>query len=298
RMMDDPRCVQQSLRFVDQWLNLDRLKFLQPDQSRFPHWQPKLAAAMRAETLDTAREILWNRGLPIQAIVSEPVTIVNRPLAEYYSLDWQEGTPRDDGTKLFDLRSHPTRHGLLTQGSVLTIGGDDASMVTRGLFVMQQLLRGVVNDPPPCVDTTPVEGQPGVSQRMISDQRVAAQACGGCHTRFEPLAHGLEAYDGLGYFQKEDHYGNATRSDGMILIPTTNQSKKFQSTRQMVRILGDSDRVSHSLVWQIAQFAMGRPLTATDQPLVDDIHRRAMQSGGRYRDVSAEIAASPLMQTP
>ena len=31
--------------------------------------------------------------------------------------------------------------GLLTQGSVLTIGGDEASMVTRGLFVLHDWIR-------------------------------------------------------------------------------------------------------------------------------------------------------------
>ncbi|HIE95942.1 MAG TPA: DUF1588 domain-containing protein, partial [Fuerstia sp.] len=72
-----------------------------------------------------------------------------------------------------DLSQVPGRGGLLTQGSLLTVGGDDASMVTRGLLVMHELLRGVVKDPPPCVDTTPVPTKAGLTQRSIAMQRIS-----------------------------------------------------------------------------------------------------------------------------
>ena len=45
-----------------------------------------------------------------------------------------------EGLAKYDLSAVPER-GLLTYVSVLTIGGDEASMVTRGLFVLHDLLR-------------------------------------------------------------------------------------------------------------------------------------------------------------
>ena len=95
-------------------------------------------------------------------------------LAKHYGLPL-ENPPTGDEPVRYDLSKVPGRGGLLTQGSVLTVGGDDASMVTRGLFVMHELLRGVVRDPPPCVDTTPVPSKPGLTQRMISESRIADQ---------------------------------------------------------------------------------------------------------------------------
>src|SRR5690606_27027678 len=107
-----------------------------------------------------------------------------------------------DAAARYDLSKIPSRGGLLTQGSVLTVGGDEASMVTRGLFVLHELLRGVVRNPPPCVDTTPVPSQPGLSRRAVAEMRVANANCAACHARFESLAFGLEEFDGLGTFHE------------------------------------------------------------------------------------------------
>ncbi|MEE2934519.1 MAG: hypothetical protein VYA84_00815 [Planctomycetota bacterium] len=52
-------------------------------------------------------------------------------LAQHYGI-----APQGDDFVRYDLTEIPSRGGLLTHGSVLTIGGDNASMVTRGLFVL------------------------------------------------------------------------------------------------------------------------------------------------------------------
>ena len=37
--------------------------------------------------------------------------------------------------------------------------------------------------------------------------------------KFEPLAFGLEQFDGLGAFHEKDEFGNVLRADGELLIP-------------------------------------------------------------------------------
>src|SRR5690606_7302145 len=144
------------------------------------------------------------------------------------------GDPADDqknkGLTRYDLKSVPGRGGLLTHGSVLTVGGDDASMVTRGLFVLHDLLRGVVKDPPPCVDTTPVPSKPGRTQRAVAEARVANANCGGCHAKFEPLAYGLEKFDGIGAYYEQDRHGNTLREDGEILFPGSAEPIPYKSS--------------------------------------------------------------------
>ena len=293
RMINDSRAIDQSVRFVRQWLNLDGLRNIRPDKNHFPEWDPQLANDMDSETVAFFKEVIWEKKLPMSKLLNAQFTYLTPNLAKHY------GIKAKDGNKLarYDLSEVPSRGGLLTQGSTLTVGGDEASMVTRGLFVLHDLLRGVVKDPPPCVDTTPVPIKSGLSQRIIAEKRISNKNCGGCHSRFEPLAFGLERFDGLGTYMENDSFGNLLRDDGKILIPGEAKALNFKSSAELMDLLAQSDRVSHSLTWKITQFAMGRPLGAKDVREVDKIHQRAKNNGGTYQSIIHSIASSDLIRT-
>ncbi len=291
RMLKDPRAIGRSRQFVSEWLNLNRLDHLNPNPKKYPQWNPKLAGDMRNETLAFFEEIIWKQNRPLADLLNAQVTFVTPELARHYGLSSQ-------GNKQvrLDLSAIPSRGGLLTQGSVLTVGGDEASMVTRGLFVLHDLLRGVVKDPPPCVDTTPVPTKAGLTQRGIAEGRLANANCGACHSRFEPLAFGLEKFDGLGSFHEKDKHGNKLRDDGEILFPGEAKSVKYQTSAELMNLLAQSQRVKESLTWKVAQFALGRPLTAADVPALETIHQTAQKAGGRYPDLMQAIIQSDLVQ--
>lgn len=292
RMLQDPRTIDRSLRFVSEWLNLGRLENLRPDPGRFPDWNTELAADMREETLAAFREVVWTQRRPLSDVLSAQVTFATPRLARHYGLK-----PAGDGLTRYDLSGVPSRGGLLTQGSVLTIGGDDASMVTRGLFVLHDLLRGTISAPPPCVNTTPPPTQPGLSLRAIAESRVADVNCGVCHGRFEPLAFGLERYDGVGAYRERDQHGNALRDDGEVLFPGTAQPVKYSTAAELMDLLSKSERVRECLTWKLAQFSLGRPLSAADAPLLTEIHDTAERNGGTYESLIKAIVLSDLVQT-
>jgi len=291
-MLDDPRARSQSLRFIDDWLNLNRLDALAPDPDRFPEWDQKLADDMRNETRRYFEYVVWDQQLPLSALFNTQVTFATSELAAFYGLKSSD----DDTSGRYDLAMIPERGGLLTQGSFLTIGGDEASMVTRGLAMMHELLRGVVNDPPPCVDTTPVPTEPGVTQRSQAVQRIINNNCGGCHSRFEPLAFGLEKYDGVGRWRNADEHGNELREDGNILFPGSAAPVEYKTSAELMELLAASDRVSNSLTWKITQFAIGRPLGASDVAIVNDIHQTATKNGGTWQSLLTAILMSDLTQ--
>ncbi len=292
RMLQDARAVQQSLRFASDWLNLGRLDNMQPNVKRFPDWNPQLANDMRQETLAYFEEVVWQQEQPLSALLNAQVTFATPRLATFYGLEGQGSE-----TQRYDLSQVAGRGGLLTQGSLLTVGGDDASMVTRGLLVMHELLRGVVKDPPPCVDTTPVPTKAGVTQRSIAMQRISNASCGGCHSKFEPLAFGLEKFDGVGAYHDTDEHGNKLRGDGEILFPGTAKAVQYADSAELMDLLANSDRVSQTLTWKVAQFAMGRPLVAEDAAIVDNIHKAASANGGTWPALMTAIVTSDFVQT-
>jgi len=291
RMLQDPRAIEHSARFIAEWLNLDRLSNLQPDRKKFPKWNAALAADMRAETLAFFEDLAWKQKRPLSVLLNAQFTYATPRLARHYGLK-----PAGPGLARYDLSSVPARGGLLTQGSMLTVGGDDASMVTRGLFVLHDVLRGTVKEPPPGVDTTPVPSKPGLSQRHIAEQRIASVSCGGCHSKFEPLAFGLERFDGLGAFHEKDEHGNPLRDDGQVLFPGAVKPVKYQSSAELMDLLAGSDRVRRTITWKVTQFALGRPLGAADVSTVDKIHESARKGGGTYTSLMTAIVLSDLVR--
>ena len=290
RMISDSRAVSWSTRFVYEWLDLDRLKSLKPDKKHFPSWDPILADDMKRETIEFFKEVIWNQKKPVSELLNSQVTFLTPRLARHYGL-----TPQGNSFQKYDLSKTPSRGGLLTHGSLLTVGGDEASMVTRGLFVMHDLLRGKVNDPPPTANTTPVPTKQGLSQRSISLDRIADKNCGGCHGKFEPLAFGLEKFDGLGSFKEMDSHGNKLRDDGKMLIPGEKDPIVYKSSAEMMDKLAASQRIKQTITSKLVQFAIGRPLNAKDAFELQRIHKAIRETDDTYQDIMAKILSSNLI---
>ena len=296
RMLADHRVRKRSKQFIHQWLNLDRLTNLRPNAEKFPKWNNRLADDMRRETLLFFEEVVWNQQRPIAELFDSPFTFLNRRLAEHYRIEGVEGLPREELIKV-RLKPQSRRSGILTQGSVLTAGGDEASMVSRGLFVLHDVLRGIVKDPPPCVDTTPVATRSGLTQRAIALERIGNANCGGCHRKFEPLAFGLEKFDGLGRFHDQDEHGNSLREDGQILFPGDSAAIKFRTSNELMKLLADRSRARETVAWKLTQFSLGRPLGSADAEVLETIIDAANKNGFTYQAILKAIIQSELVQT-
>jgi hypothetical protein len=511
RMLDDPRAIDRSLEFADQWLNLGRLANLKPDPVHFPLWTGGLAAEMREETLEFFREVVWQRKRPLNELLNANLTVASPRLAAHYHLprhpqlkdrkglvalyefdegsgnvvhdrsghgepmnlkisdeskvEWADGrlrlkdktlirsekpftrgvkslknskeltlevwvenedlnqdgparlvslssgpsernitlgqikglyevrvrtpqiggnglpgletpdrivTPRlnhlvytrdregkgkfyldgelinttstagnfdnwnegfhlmlgneSDGSRpwrgtfhrvaiydrvlpaeevyenaggrrLYDLAGVRERGGLLTQASLLTIGGDEASMVTRGLFVLHDLLHSAVGSAPPGVDTTPQPTKAGMSQRVMAERRIDDKSCSGCHSKFEPLAFGLERYDGVGAYSEKDRHGNALREDGALRLPGVPEALPFDRAEQLMDMLAGSERVNRNFTRKMLQFTLGRPLLGSDSRAIAAIHEKSQEGGGTYRSLMTAIATSEILRT-
>ena len=296
RMLSDDRAVQRSLEFAGEWLNLNRLSNMQPNPEKFPDWDPALAEDMKGESLAFFREIVWEQGRPLNDLFNARFTYVTPRLASHYQLPTSLIDEDVEGLQKVNLPPESRRGGILTQGSVLTVGGDEASMVARGLFMLHEVLRGVVKDPPPCVNVVPIPTEAGLTQRGIAIQRVDNVLCGGCHKKFEPLAFGLEKFDGLGSFHQEDEHGNALREDGRIRIPGQPEVMDYQTSLQLIDFLAGNKRVQETITWKVVQFALGRPLTAHDANEVLRIHQQSQENGGTWKALIKAVILSDLVR--
>ncbi len=122
RMLNDPKAIARSIEFLYQWLDLDRLDNLRPNPERFPDWDPELGRDMKAETIAVFKEIVWEKELPLSNLLNAQVTYLTPSLANHYGLKLKSKDQDSDSLIRQDLSSNSSRGGLLTQGSVLTMG--------------------------------------------------------------------------------------------------------------------------------------------------------------------------------
>lgn len=292
RMLADPRARDAFNRFVSDWLHLSRLDNLTRDEDLYPQWSLDIGQAMKEETLTFAEALVWDDARPLLELFSDQRTFAERALAEHY------GFPDpSDGMQMYDLSTVPERGGLLTQGSVLTIGGNEASMVARGQFLLENVMCGKLGSPPPGVDTTPPEVIEGRSQRFYSETRVNDPACGGCHSQMEPLAWGLERFDGAGSVATTDRFGNDLREDGNIRVPGQVESLPFSTIGEMMGLLSGSTRLQDCMSLKAAQFAVGRLLLDSDGCSLVEMRDRFIATDGSYQELIVAIALSPMVRT-
>jgi len=131
---------------------------------------------------------------------------------------------------------------------------------------------------------------------VISEERIANNSCRGCHEKFEPLAFGLERFDGVGAYYKRDVFGNRLREDGEVPLPGEEGARPYKKSSQMMDLLADSNRVAETITWKLVQFVMGRPLGARDAIEIKKIFQEGQENGGTYQSLMMAIATSDLMR--
>ncbi len=288
RMLATPAAREASAAFVDDWLHLSRLDGLPRDPERFPDWTTAIADAMVEETQNFFGSVAWDQQRPMVELFTAQETVLTPELATYYGLQ-----PQGEGPQPYDVSTITERGGLLTQGSLLTIGGDESSMVARGLFIFETLLCQHPTSPPPGVDTTPPPLEPGRSQRYYSEERTENDSCAGCHLQFEPLAWGLGRYLADGTYALQDAYGNDLQEDGFLRLPGSADELPYQGPAEMMELIATSDATRECLGSKAAQFAIGRALTGDDDCSMEAVQSRYAASDGTWRDLVVAIALSP-----
>ncbi|HJL46520.1 MAG TPA: DUF1592 domain-containing protein, partial [Polyangiaceae bacterium LLY-WYZ-15_(1-7)] len=289
RLLDDPRARARSERFFEDWFSLAKVPGLTLPEARYPAFDDALAAAMREESMRFLQDLAWESRAPMEALYTAEHTFLNPRLAEHYGLE-----PEGEGWRRYSLEALPERRGLLTQPGVLAVHahGAEPSIVHRGLFVLTDVLCDAVPPPPPSVDATPPELAPGTAQRHASEERVASGTCGGCHSRFDPIAYAFDRFDAAGAFRAEDAHGNALFSDGALHAPDGTVTS-FADAGELAEVLAASPRARSCVVRKATQFALGRPLVAADACTVAEVLDDYEARGGRYEDLMLAIVTHP-----
>ena len=156
RMLADPKSQALITNFAGQWLFLRELRNRNPDVLVFPDFDDNLRQSFQRETELLVGSIL-REDRSVFDLMNADYTYVNERLARHY------GIPNVYGSDFRRVSlTSDARRGLLGQGSILTVTSapNRTSPVTRGAWILENLLGSPAPLPPPNVPAFP-ESQNG-----------------------------------------------------------------------------------------------------------------------------------------
>jgi hypothetical protein len=293
RMLKDPKSQALIRNFAGQWLFLRELRNRQPDLLLFPDFDDNLRQAFYRET-ELLFDSIVREDRSIFDILNADYTFVNERLAKHY------GIPNIYGTD-FRRVAVPSsaRRGILGHASFLTITSapNRTSPVTRGAWILENLLGSPPPQPPPNVPPFP-EATTGqgikpvvttVRERM--EQHRANQPCKGCHQIMDPIGLSLENFDGIGRWRTQD-LGSRIDTKGQLVDGTTIDG--VESLR--AALLRSSDAFGQTLTEKLMMYATGRAAHYTDMPAIRAIAHEAARNDNRFSALVTAIVSSDPFQ--
>jgi hypothetical protein len=287
RMLADPRADALVANFAGQWLLLRELKNVRPDS---PAWDGNLRQSFERETAEFVRTIIREDRSVIDLLDAD-FTFVDERLARHY------GIPDVHGSRLrrVSLGPEDPRRGLLGQGSLLTVtsAANRTSPVTRGKWVLENVLGAPPPQPPPGVETNLEKDAAQVkvtSLRQRMELHRTNPVCASCHQIMDPIGFSLENFDNTGRWRTLDGRtpidASGTLVDGTRLTgPAT--------LRQA--LLAKSDVFAGVFAERLLTYAVGRAVRPQDMPAVRAITRSASRDHHRFSSfVNAIVASAPF----
>jgi len=288
RMLADPKSEALTNNFAGQWLFLRDLAHVQTSATNFDE---NLRQSFRTETeMLFANIVHEDDGL--LDMLNANYTFVDERLAKHY------GIPNVHGSyfRRINLPADSPRRGLLGQGSILTVTSvaTRTSPVTRGKWILENLLGTPAPVPPPGVDTN-LEKNPEEVKNTSLRHRLEAHrvnpVCASCHKIMDPLGFALENFDLVGTWRDVDGKMPVDSSGQLVDGTIVKGPADLRAA-----LLSRSDAFVTNVTEKLFTYALGRPVQYFDMPTVRAVVRRASQNDYRFSSLILGVVSSDAFQ--
>jgi hypothetical protein len=287
RMLKDKRASNLVRNFALKWLDLDKLRDVQPDPNLFPTFDDQLRRDMAVEAESfVASVLLEDRN--VSDLLTANQTFLNERLARHYGITSVLG-PQFRRVTLED----PRRFGLLGKGAMLlrTSYGDRTSPVLRGAWILGKLMGTPPTPPPPDVDTdlSQQKGEAPKTLRARLERHRSKPGCNQCHGVIDPIGLAMENFDAIGRWRDVDLEARAP-IDAKTMLPNGRPVDGPVQLREA--LFGGRDLFVRSLTEKLMMYAVGRELEYFDMPQVRAVVRKAAAEDYRLSALVSGIVAS------
>ncbi|MEM9861290.1 MAG: DUF1588 domain-containing protein [Myxococcota bacterium] len=287
-MLGDERAIGGVRAVFSDMLELDKLDDLRKDRGTFVHMSPEVGPAAREETL---RLVTWlyENDSDYRTIFTTRTTFIDRTLASIYGV----AAPAREGFAMHEHAPDSQRAGILGHVSSLALHSHVAasSATLRGIFVRRNLLCGEIPPPPPDVDTSIPEPQPGaLTLRDRVRRHLEEPSCASCHRQMDPLGLGLENFDALGRFRTLD---NGARIDASGNV----DGEVFRTPAEFGDVLAESETTLECAARTFFRVAHGRHEGAGEALVIEQLVDAFRQGDYSIRGLMRAVVVHPSFRT-
>jgi mono/diheme cytochrome c family protein len=286
RMLADPKSAALVQNFGGQWLGLRRLETLSLDRETYPRFNDSLRRAM-GEEARRFFETIMREDRSIHEFVSTDWTWMNEDLAGLYG---ERGVQGNHFRRV--ALTDPSRGGVITMPATLAITSlpTRTSAVKRGKWILEEILGAPPPPPPPDVpelEPASAEQRTGLTLREKLERHRADPRCYACHVQMDALGLGLENFDPLGRWRKQD--------GGRDIDPSGELpgGRTFAGPAELKSLLSQrKEDFTRCLTEKMFVYALGRGLTGADRREVQRVVEALDRDGGRFSTLIVEIVRS------
>jgi len=243
-----------------------------------------IAALAREESGRFLEDITFDGAGTFRALLTEPSTWVNGPLAQFY------GYPNVTGDAFQKIQLDPTRRGgLFTQSAFLYSGARStaANYVYRGLTISRTVLCSAPPPPPPNIHTSGLlEPMPDQSARSILEQATAAPVCQSCHRDINPLGFAFGHYDAYGRWLDTE---NGQPIDASGEVQRTDAAGPFNDALELMNRLPDSMDVQACFIEGWMSAAYRRDTLPADACALEEVQKRFGETNGNLAELMVAL---------
>jgi hypothetical protein len=292
RMLADPRASALAKNFAGQWLYLRNLEIKDASTYEFPDFDDNLRNAFRTET-EMLFDYVARNDRSVLELLTADYTFVDERLAKHYGMEGVYGSRFRKVTV-----TDPRRQGILGHGSILLVTSQPnrTSPVTRGVFILENVLGAHVPAPPP-VNIPALEEAAGdvdfdsLSVRQLMELHRGKPFCEGCHKIMDPVGLAMENYDVIGRWRTADH--GAAIDSSSKLVDGTHVNGPVELRNALLKY---DEQIVRNMTEKLMIYALGRGTEYYDQPAIRAIVRAAAASGYRFSSIVLGIVASAPFQ--
>ena len=324
RMLQAERTDRFVKDYVHQWLDLEKLKIIEPDLSIFTVDEFDLVRdQIKEEPVEFFKEVLSNN-LSLENFIDSDFVMITPELNYIYRIDGHPvATPskRPGASKISPKDYRPKeitsefskvmlgeknryRGGLLSQAGFMlmtTNNGEYTNPFYRGAWVLKSFYGDHLETPAELeISALSPPTKTETIKETIDAHREDA-SCNICHKKMDPLGIALENFDVIGrwrdqYTDVSNYAPTANKKGGRFPVDARTvhlDGRAFEGPQGLKAILmQDKERFSRSFLENMLSYAMARELNFLDREHIEQLYEQSAKTNFKLRDLLLEIVSS------